>query len=146
MSRTKIELPLSFSFNCQIPVRITDINYGGHAGNDTVLSIIHEARMQFLKSMGYTELQFAGTGTIMSNVVIEYKKELFYGDVVIASVACGEISKVGFDLIYKLETIRLANSSKKVLVAIAKTGMLCFDYEKKKIVSVPNEAKERLIK
>jgi acyl-CoA thioesterase FadM len=43
MARIKIELPQSFSFTCRIPVRITDINYGGHAGNDTVLSIIHEA-------------------------------------------------------------------------------------------------------
>ena len=51
MARIKIELPDNFPFTTSIPVRITDINYGGHVGNDTVLSIIHEARMQFLKSM-----------------------------------------------------------------------------------------------
>ena len=87
MARIKIELPDTFSFSCQIPVRITDINYGGHVGNDTVLSIIHEARMQFFKKLGYTEMNFAGTGMIMADVAIEFKSELFYGDVVIASVA-----------------------------------------------------------
>jgi acyl-CoA thioesterase FadM len=144
MARIKIELPGSFPFSCRIPVRITDINYGGHAGNDTVLSIIHEARMQFLKSIGYTELEFAGAGMIMSDVGIEFRNELFYGDVVIASVAAGEMSRIGFDLIYKLETMRPANNGKSILIAIAKTGMICYDYEKKKIISVPAEAKVKL--
>jgi acyl-CoA thioester hydrolase len=146
MARIKIELPKDFPFSCQIPVRITDINYGGHAGNDTVLSIIHEARMQFLKNMGYSEMEFAGVGMIMSYVAIEFKNELFYGDVVIASVAVGEISKIGFDLLYKLETLRPLNDEKKVLIATAKTGMICYNYEKKKIVSIPAEALLKLKK
>jgi acyl-CoA thioester hydrolase len=144
MSRTKIELPLSFLFTCQIPVRITDINYGGHAGNDTVLSIIHEARMQFLKSIGYTEMDFAGTGLIMTDVAIEFKSEIFYGNVIIASVVTGEVSKIGFELLYKLEIVQPLNSEKKVIAAIAKTGMICYDYEKKKIVSLPEEVKDKL--
>jgi acyl-CoA thioesterase FadM len=145
MARIKIHLPDNFSFSCLIPVRITDINYGGHAGNDTVLSIIHEARMQFLKSMDYTEMEFAGVGMIMSDVAIEFKNELFYGDTIIASVVAGEISKIGFELIYQLETLRPADGERKVLIATAKTGMICYDYEKKKIVSVPDEAKGKLI-
>ena len=144
MARIKIELPEAFPFSCQIPVRITDINYGGHAGNDTVLSIIHEARMQFLQSMGYSEMEFAGVGMIMSDVGIEFKSELFYGDVIIASVVAGEISKVGFDLLYKLETLRPANGDRKVIVGAAKTGMICYDYEKKKITSIPAEAIDKL--
>jgi acyl-CoA thioester hydrolase len=144
MARIKIDLPETFTFNCHIPVRITDINYGGHAGNDTVLSIIHEARMQFLKNIGYTEMGFAGVGMIMSDVVIEFKNELFYGDVIIVSVATGEISRIGFDLLYKLETLRPAKGDIKVLIATAKTGIICYDYQKKKIVSVPEEAKVKL--
>jgi len=144
MARIKIELPPTFSFSCQIPVRITDINYGGHAGNDAVLSIIHEARMQFLESMGYTEMEFAGAGMIMSDVAIEFKNELFYGDIVIASVVTGEISRIGFDLVYKLETLRTENDDKKILVVTAKTAMVCYDYEKKKIVSIPAEARVKL--
>jgi len=144
MARIKIELPEAFPFSCQIPVRITDINYGGHAGNDTVLSIIHEARMQFLQSLGYSEMKFAGVGMIMADVAIEFKNELFYGDIIIASVVAGEISRIGFDLLYKLQTLRPADSDRKVLVAAAKTGMICYDYEKKKIVSVPPEVRVKL--
>ena len=106
MARIKIELPEPFYFSCIIPVRITDINYGGHVGNDTVLSVIHEARMQFFKHLGYTEMNFAGTGMLMADVAIEFKKELFYGDAVIVDIKAGDISKVGFDLFYKLGVIR----------------------------------------
>lgn len=142
MARIKIELPEKFSFECTIPVRITDINYGGHVGNDTILSIIHEARMQFLHRCGYTELKFAGTGLIMADAGIEFKRELFYGEVVIASVAAAAFSKVGFELYYKLEKME---GDKRVLVAAAKTGMICYNYDQKKIVSVPEEAKEKLL-
>jgi acyl-CoA thioesterase FadM len=141
MARIKIDLPDTFSFSCEIPVRITDINYGGHVGNDTVLTIIHEARMQFFKKIGYTEMNFGDTGMLMADVAIEFKSELFYGDVVIASVATGEISKVGFELLYKLE--KQTGDTKKI-VATAKTGMICYDYEKKKIVAVPEEARIKL--
>ncbi len=141
MARLKAELPGSFSFSCVIPVRITDINYGNHVGNDAILSIIHEARMQFLRGMGYTELQFAGTGMIMTAVTIEFINELFYGDTVIASVTADVISKVGFTLFYKLEKESQGNI---VLVAAAKTDMLCYDYEKKRIVPLPDEARVSL--
>jgi YbgC/YbaW family acyl-CoA thioester hydrolase len=141
MPRLKIKLPTLFSFSTKIPLRITDLNYGGHVGNDTILILIHEARMQFLKNAGYSELDFAGVGMIMSDVMIEFKNELFYGDVLIASVTAGEFSKVGFDLFYKLEK---AQNDTTILVATAKTGMVCYDYQKKKVVSVPEEAKTKL--
>lgn len=134
MSRIKIKLPEKFSFTCSIPVRITDLNYGGHVGNDTVLSIIHEARMQFFQRLGYTEMNLGGCGLIMADAGIEFKSELFYGDMVLVSLAVADISRVGFDLYYKLEK---ENMSNKVTVALAKTGMICYDYEKKKILGVP---------
>ena len=140
MARTKIELPATFPFSTLIPVRITDINYGGHVGNDTVLSIIHEARLQFLHQHGYTEMNLGGNGMIMSDVAIEFKNELFYGDVLKVSVAIAEISKVSFALYYKLEK---TNEDKQVLVAAARTGMVCYNYTAKKIASFPEDAKAR---
>ena len=145
MARIKIDLPEKFSFTTSIPVRITDINYGDHVGNDTILSIMHEARMQFLNSYGYKELEFEGVGMIMSDVGIEFKNELFYGDVVVASVAIREIGKVSFDVYYKLEkALRQVHDDKKILVAVGKTGMVCYDYDKKKIVAIPPKAVQKL--
>jgi acyl-CoA thioesterase FadM len=62
MARIKLQLPQQFIFSTLIPVRITDINYGNHVGNDAILSLLHEARMQFLNKAGYTELEFGCVG------------------------------------------------------------------------------------
>ena len=132
MARIKIHLPETFSFSSQIPVRISDINYGGHVGNDSILSLIHEARLHFLKSFGYTELEFAGVGLIMADAAIEFKGEAFYGDVLKAYVAVKEISRIGFELYYKL-----VKGEDETVVAVAKTGMICFDYSKRKVTTVP---------
>ncbi len=141
MNRIKIDLPPSFPFSTLITIRITDLNYGGHVGNDSFLSLIHEARQQFLLSHGYKELAIAGTGLIMADVAIEFKKELNYGDIVKISVAAGGFDKLGFDLFYKLE---LVSGEEFVLAGKAKTGMLCYDYTNKKLVTVPVEVRENL--
>ena len=141
MNRIKIELPEHFTFSTTLTVRVTDLNYGGHAGNDSFLAFIQEARQQFLRSHGYEELSIAGVGLIMTDVAVEFKRELNYGDELIISVAADGFDKLGFDLYYKLE---VANGNEPILAGKAKTGMLCFDYEQKKKVAVPQEVIERL--
>ena len=141
MARVKIDLPEKFLFETIIPIRITDLNYGNHVGNDTILSILHEARVQYLKHYGLEEMDFAGVGLIMNDVAIEFKNEIFYGERIIASVTVSEISKFSFDVFYKLEK---ENNDKRILVALAKTGMVCYNYTAKKVATVPKEASERL--
>ncbi|MBL7699819.1 MAG: acyl-CoA thioesterase [Chitinophagaceae bacterium] len=140
MAKFLIELPKEFKFSTDIPIRITDLNYGGHVGNDTILSIIHEARAQFLQQYGYSEKDLGGVETIMSNVVINYKSEIFYGDVVNVSVAVANVSRVSFDMVY------LLRKNQEKVVAEAQTGMVCFDYVRKKVVSIPGEVKNRFSK
>jgi acyl-CoA thioester hydrolase len=138
MSRIKIALPDEFKFSTQIPIRITDLNYGGHVGNDTVLSLIHEARVQFLKHYEYEELKFEGISLIMSDAGIEFKAQLFYGDVITALVTATNFNRAGFDLYYKL-------MRGETVVATAKTGMICFNYDTRKVVGVPEKAREKLL-
>ncbi|MBI1781359.1 MAG: thioesterase family protein [Sphingobacteriales bacterium] len=136
MARIKIDLPEKLLFTVSIPVRITDINYGGHVGNDAILSIIHEARVKYLAHFGYTELNISGIGLIMSDAGIEYKGESFYGDELTVSVTAAEFSKISFELYYKIESVR---EGKNILIAKAKTGMVCYDYDVKKVAAVPEE-------
>lgn len=137
MSRIKIELPESFSFEHIIPVRITDINYGGHVGNDKYLSFLHEARMAWLAKYGYTELSFAGTGLILSQAVIEYKKELYYGDTIRVQLQATNPVKYGFDLYF---CILLQTNDEAVIAAKAMKTMLCYDYNTKGLVTLPQSA------
>ena len=142
MARIKISLPGKCCFATKIPVRITDINFAGHVGNDTILSIIHETRSQFFEHWGYDELNFGGVGTIMTDVAIEYKNQTYYGDEIIASIAIGEITKVAFDVFYKLE--KKTSTGELVIVALARTWMICYDYDQKKVAAIPEEALRKI--
>jgi acyl-CoA thioester hydrolase len=141
MSRVKLEMPAAFNFTAIIPIRITDVNYGGHVGNDAVLSLIHEARMQFLNKFGFTEMNCAGAGLIMSDAAIEFKKEFFYGDILKVHVTACNFSKVSFDFFYRLEK---QTEGKSITLALVKTGIVCYDYDLKKITPVPETVKQRL--
>ena len=129
-------MPGHFIATSHIPVRITDINYGNHVGNDAFVAMVHEARMHWLQQYGYTELAIEGIGLIMSDLAVEFKSESFYGDTVEINIGISEISRVGFELCYQLQTIR---NNEPVLLAHAKTGMVCYDYSVKKVVAVPEK-------
>ncbi|GGH79062.1 acyl-CoA thioesterase FadM [Filimonas zeae] len=141
MDRIKLQLPEQFSFTTELSIRITDLNYGGHVGNDVFLSLLHEARMQYLHHHGYTELNMEGAGMIMADVAIEYKQELSFGNTVRISVAAAGFDKLGFDLFYLMEL--LTPDGTKV-AAKAKTGMMCYNYAEKKKMSVPAAAISKL--
>lgn len=134
MARIELNLPDEFLFTTEMNVRVTDLNYGNHVGNDSILSLMHEARMQFYRTLGFkNELSFEGpVGQVISDAVIVYKAEAFFGDVLICKIAAGDFNKYGFDLFYQLT---LKDSGKEV--ARAKTGIVCFDYDKRKVASAP---------
>ncbi len=134
-------MPAVFRFSTVIPVRITDVNYGGHLGNDAIVSILHESRMQYLGSLGCTELDFFGTSLIMADLAVMYKGEGFYGDALTVEVAADELSSLGYDLYYRLSTTR---DGKQIIVAEAKTGMVCFDYKTRKVARLPELFKQQI--
>ena len=136
MNRIKINIPDHFSFSTKMTIRISDLNYGGHVGNDTILSIIQEARQQYLQTKGYQELNINGNGLIMVDALIEYKKELNYADDILVSVTAIDFDKMGFDFYYKIELIQ---NDEFILATKAKTGMLLYDYSNKKKVSITEE-------
>ena len=140
MARVKLLLPEEFVFKTDIPVRITDINYGGHLGNDSVMSIIHEARVRFLAKHNYTELDICGAGLIQSDAVIVFKSEAFYGDVITVSVAAVDFSSSGCDFFFML-TARETGKE----IARAKTGIVFYDYGQKKLLRVPEEFKSLML-
>ena len=141
MARIKLTLPEAFGFKTQIPVRITDLNYGKHVGNDAILSIMHESRVQYLAFSGLEELPEQGPGLIMTDVAIVYKGEGFHGDVLEVEVTAAEYTPTGFDLYYRI-TARRGDAT--LPIAEGKTGMVCFDYQQRKVTRLPEAWKTQL--
>jgi YbgC/YbaW family acyl-CoA thioester hydrolase len=140
MPRVQIDLPDTFIFSCTLPVRASDLNYGAHVGNDSVLTLMQEARILFYRSLGFqNEISFEGTvGQIIADAVIVYKAEAFLGDVLTVHIAVANPHKYGFDMVYQL-----INQHQKE-VARGKTGVVCFDYEIRKVASIPDKLSSAL--
>jgi len=135
MARQRLTLPTTHLFTTKIDVRITDINYGNHVGNDAFVGILHEARVKWLKHFGYTELHIEkNIGLIMSTLCINFKSESFYGDCITINLFVGDISKAGFELYYQLKTVR---DDIEIELAVAKTEMVCYNYTAKKVETIP---------
>ena len=137
MARIKITPPKKFDFSTEISLRISDINYGGHLGHDSILSLAHEARVRFFKSHGFTELNVFGPAMILSDVAINYKSEGFYGDSIIVDIAVCDYLKYGCDLVYRLTEKKTGR-----VVALLKTGIVFIYYEKREVAPVPKEFKK----
>jgi acyl-CoA thioester hydrolase len=138
MARVKLQVPADLPFRTEIPIRISDINYGGHLGNDAVLSIVHEARIQFLKSLGYSELDIEDIGIMMTDAVIVYSSEGFYGDVLIVESGVIDFQLTNCDFVF-----RLINKLTGKEIARAKTGIAFFDRKTRRISPVPDAFRQK---
>jgi acyl-CoA thioesterase FadM len=138
MARVRLDLPSHFIFQTDIAVRISDINYGSHLGNDAVLSLIHEARVRFLLSQGWSELDIDGFGLIITDAVIVYKSQGYHGDVLRVALSVGDFGKYGCDFYY-----RLTQTPEGREIARAKTGIVFYDYAAGKIVPMPAAFRNR---
>ena len=132
MSRVKLELPGTFNYATDVRLRVSDINYGGHMDNNAVLSLVHEARVRFLESHGFTELDVDGVGIIMVDAVIQYKSEAFYGQTLTFQVAVDGMTRIGCDIYY-----RITDRDTGIEVARAKTGIAFLDYATRKPKRMP---------
>ena len=124
-------MPERYLFSTEIPVRITDLNYGRHLGNDALLSIIHEARVRFLSHFNYTESDIEGVGIMMADVAIIYKYQSYYGDRLTIRIGIDDVSKKSCDFYYYI-----SNQADKV-VALCKTAIVFYDYQLQKPVNIP---------
>jgi acyl-CoA thioester hydrolase len=134
VARVKLDLPERFIFSTELTLRVSDINYGGHLGNDAVLALAQEARVLFLRAHGWSEHDVAGVGIIMVDAVVVYRSEAFLGDVLTIDVGVVDLQQLGCDFLF-----RLVNKATGNEVARVKTGVVFFDYTRRKPVPVPTD-------
>jgi len=121
-------------------VRVGDINYGGHLGNDKALLLFHDARLKFLHLFGYSEKDIGeGKGIIMTEAHVYFRKEAFLYDTLYANIEVGVIEKYAFELNYAIH-----RETDGQLIIEGSTKQLAFDYEKRKVASLPAEFHQKL--
>lgn len=138
--RIKLNIPDALPFQTEIRVRITDLNYGNHLGNDRLLAYMQEARVQWLTSLGLTELDAHGVGFLQVDAAIQYKAEGFYNDRIIIQMGTADWTAKSWDFVYRL----ILPDQENRILALAKTGMVAFDYSTRKVVHLPGRLREDL--
>lgn len=129
-------------FNWPYKVPISDINYGGHMGNDKSLALFHEARIAFLNHLGFSELNIGnGVGIIMKYAHVDYLAEVFHGDDLEVEVALGKQEGLLFEIDYKV-----TRKVDQKLVLAGQTGILPFNYEQRKVARIPQEFLDQIKK
>ena len=139
MGRVRLDLPERFHYAIELRVRTSDLNYGGHLGNDTVLSLFQEARLRFFKEHGFSErylVKVDGYGILISDAVIVYKSQAFHADLLTIEIAVANLETYRCDLFYKV-----TNRETGKEVVRAKTGIVFYDYEAQKIAKVPDKVR-----
>lgn len=135
MARLKLDFPDElFIFSTQLTVRVTDINGANHLGNDSMISMISEARARFLYDYGVQETGADGTGIIITDLATTYRAEAHARDQLLFEVGVMDFNKYGGDI-----TFRITRPRDHTLIAMAKSGFVFFNYKRSQVVPMPEE-------
>ena len=139
MGRVEIELPESFPYAVELEVRVSDLNYGNHLGNDAVLALVHEARRRYLRQLGADEIGADGTGFVVADSAVIYRAQAFYADRLRIEVAAGDFGSRSCAFFFR---VTAAGDGREV--AEARTGMVSFDFKAQKAVTIQPELRAKL--
>jgi acyl-CoA thioesterase FadM len=133
MARLKLEFPEDqFYYSTHLTVRVTDINGANHLGNDSMISMISEARARFLYDFGIEETQEDGVGIIVTDLATTYRTEAHARDQLLFEVGIMDLNRYGGDIMF-----RITRPRDNALVAMAKSGFVFFNYKQTKVVPMP---------
>lgn len=131
MARIKIQFPDDqICYTTDLTVRITDINGANHLGNDSMISMISEARARFLFDFGIEES--TDDKIIVTDLATTYLAEAYTRDELRFEIGVMDFNKYGGDIVFRVTRPRDAT-----LIAMAKSGFVFFDYSAKKVVRMP---------
>lgn len=134
MARVTLDYPDDvFTFSTTLMVRFDDINIGHHLGNERLVALLGEARSQYLVSIGLFDTGAEGQpGLLVADLVVTFRAEARLRDDLRIDVGLAETNRYGGDIAY-----RVVRTTDEQLIAVAKTGVVFFDYAEARITSAP---------
>ncbi len=140
MPRVKLQPQPKYEFHYEVTLQVRDINYGGHLGNDALVGLLHEARINLLHSLGLSEMNLGDgqTGIIMADLVVNFLEEGFMLDRLDIDSHIGEMTQRSFRIFH-----RVTRGDK--ILALAETGLVSFNYAERKTARIPKSFRQVMI-
>ena len=120
-------------YKINIPVRISDINYGGHLGHAELTKITHQARLKMLKHFSLSETDIEGAGIIVRKMETSYKREAFFDDILSLHIRISEVTKSTCVFEYQI------TKDHETPVATVHETIMFMNYSTRKPVRVPSQ-------
>lgn len=126
-----------FVFETRLPVMVSHLNYCNHLAHESILTLLQEARMQYLSEEGMTELSLSGSvGFLIGQANVNYRSQAFYGDELRIQIYASRFKQRSRLFSLNYQVIRTSDDT---IIADAATQHAFYDYQAKRITSAPQE-------
>lgn len=136
-------LDTTFNHSTPIQLRFVDMDAFGHINNANYLTYLEEARIKYLDDIIHWDYGWSKNAIIMARTEIDFKMPALYKDIVKIYTRCTKLGTKSFTLEYKM--IKIENGE-EIILAMALTVVVMYNYEIKSSVNVPEEWKEAIRK
>ncbi len=140
MERVRLEFPeADIVHRHPLSVRVTDMNYGRHLGHDTLVSLLHEARIQAFGALGLTEWDLGGYPSVVADLAVQYQSEARWPDALVVETAI-PVPKGKAITVY--HRVRHAEGGRPV--ATARLNVMLVDPDAGRSVVVPEAVRDTI--
>ena len=124
-----------FVFETVMPVMLCHVSYGNHLSNDSILTLLQEARMQYLMQEGATEISLQeSVGFLVNQATINYRAQAYYGDKLRVQIYAPRFKLRARKFDFNYQILRVSDGA---VIADASTSQVFYDFLKKRITTAP---------
>jgi acyl-CoA thioesterase FadM len=133
MARATLDEQSNYEFSHTLNVRFTDVNMAAHLATDSLVGLLQEARSQALRKLGFSSLDLGAVnvGLVIADLVVNFKREGSIFDTLQIESHFGDFGTRSFRVFHRI-------TRTGELLALAETGMVCFDYARRQPTPIPD--------
>ena len=116
----------------EVPVRIRDIDFAGHAHHSAALLYFEEARAAYWRDVVQQGGDVADFGFVLAAVSVRYRARILYPDILTVAVGVSTLGRKHFDMTYEVR------SRSGALLVTGTTTQVMYDYRAGRSVAIPD--------
>lgn len=127
-----------FRFSTTFEVRWRDLDSMGHVNNAVYFTYLEQARVHYLRELGFVSSDPSGIGFILADASCQFKSPLELGERVTIHARVTELRNSSFIFEYRME------GGDGRLAATARSVQVCYDYQNLRPILIPDRWREAI--
>jgi acyl-CoA thioester hydrolase len=128
-----------FRFSTRVEVRWRDLDALNHVNNAVYFTYLEQARVHYMRKLEIVPETPSGIGFILAEAQCQFKSPLTLGECVTVYIRVSELRNSSFVFEYRME------GEDQRLAAEAWSIQVCYDYENKHPIPIPDRWREAII-